>query len=346
MHKLLFFAHDPGGAHTLLPLIEPLNEQGYNLVIYGKGPALDIIPNVIEYSQNTDDLIKRIMPDFVLTGTSANDLTEKELRKSAKKFNIPSLAILDSWINYNRFTKYSCNELNKLKSTKKYAKLEYLPDYIIVMDNYAKQEMIKEGIPENIIYPLGNPHFLFVKQKFDKLKTDNIRNELLNGKEKLILWASECLIEDYGQGFEIEALKDVIDIIPKNTQLIVKPHPREKNDKFDNFKNIENVSIIKDICPYKLIKSADLVMSMTSMVLIESIIAGKHTLSYQKNAINKDKFILTKMGALEFFNDKIELQKEIINKLENKNLNINNFKINFQASESIIQFIEEKLCQN
>lgn len=339
MANILFFAHDPGGANAIKPLIAPLKNKGFNCCIYGKGPALNILPNVIEYSNDTDNLIKKINPIFVITGTSADDMTEKELRKSAKKYNIPNMAILDQWVNYNRFTKYSIKELLK---NKKYKETEYLPDYYIVMDNFAKEEAIKVKVPEKIIYPLGNPHFKEIKESFENLNVKNLKSQLLKGKEKLFVWASAPYIEDYGYGIELECLKDLIEIIPNNVQLIVKPHPRENEHKFDEFKNIK---IVREISPQQAIKVADIVISVTSMILTESLIANKPTISYQKGETDKNVFILTKMNALNFIHDKIELQNEIFKMLHKREFKPD-FKINFNATENIIKFIEDKLCQN
>lgn len=338
MRKILFFAHDPGGANAIKPLILPLRAKGFECFIYGKGPALFILPNVAEYAGNTDELIKNVKPNFIITGTSAKDMTEKELRKSALTHGILCLSILDSWVNYNRFTKYSTKELAK---NKKYNELDYLPDFLIVMDTYAKNEASKQGVPKDIIYPLGNPHFGYIKNALKNLNADELRNSLLDGKNKLIVWVSEPIIEDYGKGLELECLKDLIEIIPKEAKLVVKPHPREKQDKFDEFKDI---TIIKDISSQHIIKAADLIISMTSMVLLESIIADKQAISYQKNQTNDEKFILTKMKALPFINDKFSLKKEIEERLKiHKKINL---QINFNATENIIKFIEERLCQN
>ena len=336
MAKILIYAHDPGGANTINPLIEPLKNSGHNLFIYGDGAALNIFPEVVKFDGDTDELIKEIQPDFVITGTSAACMTEKKLRKSAKNSGIKSMSILDHWVNYGiRFTKYSTAELDLYGKEKIF---EYLPDYIVVMDEYAKEQMANEGISKDIIYPFGNPHFESVKKDFESINSDDLKKELIGNKEKLVVWASEPYIEDYGHGMELESLKDVVELIPENWQLVIKPHPREKADKFDMFKNAK---IVRDKNSREVIKAADLVMSMTSMFLIESIIAEKPTLSYQKGETDKNKFILTKMNALPFISDKIEL-KNLLNKPFEKP----KFEIKFDAKEKIIKFIEEKLCQN
>lgn len=335
MAKILLYAHDPGGANAVKPLIAPLISKGEELFVYGDGPALNILPNVVKYDADTDELINNIKPDFIITGTSTSCLTEKKLRKSAHKNKIQSMAILDHWVNYNRFTPYSCAEL---RENKKYDELEFLPDYYVVMDEFAKQETIKEHIPAKIIYPLGNPHFEAIKNEFDKIDSSNLRKELIGDKNRLVVWGSEPYIEDYGHGMELESLKDLVDIIHEDWQLVIKPHPRENEDKFKEFKNIK---IARNVNSREIIKAADLVMSMTSMFLIEAIIAGKPALSYQKNEKDKNKFILTKMNALPFINDKIELEKRLKKPFEKPK-----FEVKFDAKDKITEFIEEKLCQS
>lgn len=331
--KIMFFAHDPGGANAIAPLLQSVDPR-HELIVKAKGPALSILENAQEFNND----LTNIMPDLIITGTSANDFTEKELWKEASKLNIKTMAILDHWCNYGiRFSKYGLKDIDKFDQS-----CDFLPDYIIVMDEYAKQEMVKEGVPSNIIYPLGNPHFKSLKDSFEKLNVDNLRKTLLEDKEKLVVWASEPYIEDYGQGMELECLKDIIKIIPNNAQLIIKPHPKESENKFKEFTNLK---IIKNVSSQQIIKAADLVLSMTSMFLIESIIAGKPTLSYQKNQTDKNKFILTKIGALPFISDIINLRKEVYKILTNEYIK-SNFKLAFEATDNIKKFIEERVCQN
>ena len=227
--KILIYAHDPGGANTILPLIEPLKQRGHNVFIYGAGSALNILPDIIEYEKDSEFLIKKINPDFIITGTSASCMTEKTLRKEAKNYKIPCMSILDHWTNYGiRFSKYSSSEIDEYDKNKTF---DYLSDYIIVMDEYAKNQMASEGIPEKIIYPLGNPYFGYIKDEFEKLNVHDLRKSLLNGKKKLAVWGSLPFIEDFGYGDEITALSDIVELLPKEYELVIKPHPREKLEK-------------------------------------------------------------------------------------------------------------------
>lgn len=339
MLKILFFAHDPGGANAIKPLIEPLSLKGFKCLVYAKGPALEILPNAIYYANNTDNLVKSIMPNFIITGTSVSDMTEKELRLSAKNFGIKCLAILDAWVNYNRFTKFSSLELS---INKRYNELLYLPTYLIVIDKYAKNEAIKECVPKEIIYPLGNPHFGYIKDCFKEQNVDKLRTSLLNGKQKLILWAQEPHTNELG----LESLKDLAELIPDNASLIIKPHPRENYEKFAKIARGGGIIIDKNISSLQAIKIADLVVSMTSMMLVESVILNKNALSYQKDEINDNKFILTKRKILPFINNKISLKNELQKALNTDKYAYKDINLDFNATKNIIKFIEDKICQN
>lgn len=82
------------------------------------------------------------------------------------------------------------------------------------------------------------------------------------------------------------------------------------------------------------------------MVLLESVIVNKSALSYQKYETNPNKFILTKRKILPFINDEITLKNELQRALKFNSCAYKNAHLNFNATENIIKFIEDRLCQN
>ena len=38
--KILLFSHDPGGSNTIIPLVSKLRGNGFDVSLFGKGPAL------------------------------------------------------------------------------------------------------------------------------------------------------------------------------------------------------------------------------------------------------------------------------------------------------------------
>lgn len=332
MSKILFFAHDPGGANALYPLFAYLGT--YELFVYAQGPAADIF-NVEVYEGTAEELFYAVKPDLVITGTSAANMLEKKLRQAARLNNIPCISILDYWSNYGvRFSSYSLSEYKYIYSDKN---LPYLPDYLIVMDEYAKEQAIKDGIPETIIYPLGNPHFERVRNS-KNLDVKNLRNELLQGKEKLVVYASSCTAEDYGKGAERESVQDILSFLPDNYQFLIKMHPRDSKDKYADF---SEYVLTKNLNSIETILAADIVLANCSMLLIEGLLLDKKVISYQKNAL-ADKFILSQMGIIPFITEKEQLKNAVFS--SQNYVKKYNFKEN--CIQDIIKFIGETVCQN
>lgn len=340
MLKIMFFAHDPGGANAISPLIPIFKQRGHDVFVFGAGPALKKLPGVVELKDYVDT-IETLHPDFIITGTSANDFTEKKIWEVCTQLKIPSMAVLDHWCNYGlRFSKYGLRDIDKYNIDKS---VDFLPSYICVMDDFAKKEMVTDGVPEERICVLGNPYFETLHDKVEKADLTEIRREILEtGTQKIITFMSEPYEEDYGSGPERKVLNDLCKIVgnDSNVKLIVKLHPKESIDKYASAKN---VACIKDIDSLLVSAVSDIVVSMTSMALIEALIIEKKVISYQPEEKNKDKFILTRNNILPFITHSYELKSEIFNLLKIGKMNYN-FKVGVGAINNIVEFVET--CRN
>jgi len=328
--KIMFFANDPGGANAITPLIEPLSKR-HEVHVFAQLSALQIM-KCKEYNNE----LKDIMPDVLITGTSARNLNERYLWQEAKKLGIKTVAFVEYWGYYGiRFSDVSVIDEPNFSG-----ECNMLPDYIIVPDDYAKAEAIKERVPEELIYPLGNPHFIDVYNKFQK--AEDIRSKFAKKDEFLITYASQPFIEDCGHGEELNILDDILSLTDK--KVIVKIHPKESFEKFEKYKN--RVILDKTTPMEEVIKASDLVISINSIVLLEALIAGKPIISYQKNEHDKNKFILTRFGYLPFITNKEDFAKELKNKIQNPEILQYNDFIKYDAIEIITNFIEERIWQN
>ena len=209
--EILLFSHDPGGANTIIPLINPLIEKGYNVRLFGKGVALNKynganLPglHIMEFVNNIEirdieNFLKKENPDFIITGTSANDFTERYIWKSAESLGLPCFAIFDQWINYGiRFSEYTPSEIGEYNRKKEHP---YLPGKILLMDKYAEEEAKRDGLDPSRLLVTGQPYFEYLLKKskaisHDKIK--NIRENLGIGESDfLITYASEPVIKDF-----------------------------------------------------------------------------------------------------------------------------------------------------
>jgi hypothetical protein len=251
------------------------------------------------------------------------------------------MAVLDHWCNYAiRFSKYGLMNISSYNADKS---VDFLPSFICVMDDFAKTEMQNDGIPSDIVYPLGNPHFATLKGKSKSVDIEKIRSRFPQNKQ-IVTFASEPYEEDYGVAPERKALEDIVAVLGENDDAIiaVKLHPKEPKDKY---KAVNGIFFHPEMDPVGAIMASDVVVSMTSMFLVEACILGKKSLSYQPDEMDKDKFILTRNGVLPFINNRHDLRRALLNLLNTQEIRYN-FAVDFDAIGNIVKFVELILCQS
>jgi hypothetical protein len=381
MRNIFLFARDPGGANTIIPLVEPLKSKGYKVKLYGKDVALqkfkknnlsfiDINSTVSSINlENITDFIKKESPDFIITATSADDFTEKFIWKAAESLKIPTFAILDQWVNYGiRFSEFSVSELKEYERERKHL---FLPMYILVMDEYAKKEMVKLGFEETRILISGQPHFDMLINKKDYINKNEInkfRESIsCNSSDFLITFASEPITKIYRETDDSEhywgytertILKELVDslekIVPmqdKEVKFIIKLHPKEG---FDNFSNLlsefesKGIKFIVDTDtePYLLIMSSNLICGMSSMFLFEATLMGKPVVSIQIGLNRENPFILDQRGIIKSITDKSALTETLRILIPDGNLPIIDYGVHNGAVKKVIEYMEELLCRN
>lgn len=339
MKKVLLFARDPGGANVIMAMEEKLNET-YQVLLWGKDvafqkfqtaglPVQDIGKKIKEINLETViTFVKQLNPDIMLTGTSADDMTEKYMWKAGEKLGIPSFAILDQWTNYGlRFSKYGVNEIAKYEQERQH---EYLPDRILVMDEFAKEKMQEDGVSQDRILVTGQPYLEWFRQKVNEIDKKSIQEYHFShtqGKGKLIVFASEPITKTYGENSEYwgytevtifehfhDILKDITEKGRFNVSVVVRPHPKEDIEIWkERLKNTQYITYFLDNqTEYKLaIASADLIVGMTSMFLLESALCGKEIVSLQIGLDRENSFILEKKGLVKSVLSKEEAQKHM-----------------------------------
>jgi hypothetical protein len=359
MNRILLFARDPGGANTLIPLAEPLRGKGCHIALWGKGPALhifrtnglcanDIDAAVPDFSvQSLREFLIGISPRVILTGTSANDFTEKHLWKAAAQLSIPSLAIVDQWLNYGvRFSKYTMADMHRYQGGRVY---DFLPSRILVMDERSRREAIKEELPAERLIVTGQPHF----ERILKLKKGLIETERDAHRDKLgirpddftLLFVSEPIEEVYGlTGSEHSPLgytaKSILAALLQEVQhlqkrctrplkILIRLHPNENPDKHDGVltKDDSQLPVAIDTTPHPTyaLLAADLVCGMSSMLLLEAVIMKIPVLSIQIGLRRTNPFILDRLSPRSAITTHRALARVLAKTLFGKHTQYTNF---------------------
>lgn len=378
--KVLIFSRDPGGANTVAPLYKKLIEKGYTVKLFGKDEALNRYNkynltgiDISAIVHNTDQnniykFLKSESPDFLITGTSGDDFTEKYLWRAAEKLNIKSFAILDQWINYGiRFSSFSVKELEIYNENKRHP---YTPFKILVMDEYAKNQMINEGIFEDKIIISGHPYFDYLierQENIDKTEIINSKKSLCKIKDELLItYVSEPISKTYNEtddsdhywGYsERTIFKQFFCILNKiaedykiNIKLFIRLHPKENQNNYDDIiDSIDSkyISILVDkkLDGFNLMSASDLICGMSSMFLIEAAVMGKPIISMQMGLKRENPFILDKKGILKSILNEKKLENILKKILIQHQIKGSSFKIKKGAVDKVIKYMEATLCQ-
>jgi len=331
----LCFAREAGGAEALAPVIKKLN-RSYNVLLLAKDFAMNnfqqhnLEPET--YSTHSEESLTTLiqnrwdglMPDVVLTSATSlpwNDMTERLLWLWARQHSIPSIGVIDQWQNYGlRFSGCSSDEY-----------LAYLPTRITTLDERARQEMINEGIPGELIVVTGQPALdaLFDERKaFTQSDRKAIREKI--GAEQdafLVLFVSEAFQRDFSDSlgyteastleFLIRTLSAIVAETAMKLHLVVKYHPQNTPADFAgiDFNQVQSkfsISIMRqEIQPRPLALTSDLVVGMTSVLLVESIILGLPTTSVTLNCKKDVDLVAIQVSALPWLRAEGEAAESI-----------------------------------
>lgn len=308
--RLLFFSCEPGGAEVLIPVIELLRKnRDYETVVLGYGYALErfsgknisgVEINPIE--KDNFELFSRFSPNLIFSSAASmpsKDMSEKFMWHNAKKMGIPTIAFLDQWQNYAlRFSGSSKEEM-----------LTYLPDYVNCINDIAKNEMIREGFPSDILVILGHPYLSSLKSEYASLNSNNVREELnISDGQEVILFVSEAIYEHYGnrRGYnQYEVIEGFLRHMAEEyagAAILLKLHPKDEIRKYfyvqKRYEKLDLRVLSNEFSPVSCLKASDRVYGMTSLMLIEAYILGKPVVSLQPNLQVEDPLVLSRYGFI------------------------------------------------
>lgn len=316
---LLLYARDPGAANVVIaaraailgetacprPLLLLVDRLGRRprCAVFAKAYARDSFGeagiDAVDWTSvvATDDrdaaihrLLVRHSPRAVLTGTSdIDDDDDIALWRMAARFGIPSYAVVDSPASIRaRFTDRD-GEI-------------CFPTEILAPTQAARDEIIALGARPSSVAVAGQIHLDRLRaEAFFRDSTAANRLRVLWGAglgDNVILFASECGREMAAQGRpspydEVETLGRLLDAVERGetighietetrpTLVVVRPHPRDLAEKFDEVLAGRKARVIVSPAgtPSEAIMAADLVAGMNSMLLHEAKALGRPVVS-------------------------------------------------------------------
>ncbi|NVJ91181.1 MAG: hypothetical protein HWE34_05965 [Methylocystaceae bacterium] len=358
-NSVLAFAREAGGAAAIAPVCKRILDLNIPLLLLSDDKGLDIFkarglhPNAFSFNESElESLCQKHFknhPSHLLTSAASLphlDMTERYLWQWASKQNILSTAILDQWQNY----------AIRFSGEKPEQHLAYLPDRICVMDELARTEMIKQGIPESRIIVTGQPSFDWLREQnksADNQTISHLNDLQLSNSNIIVTFVSEALAKDFGNtlGYdEISTVKVLGDILSKinlpNLGLIIKLHPQNNKSDFswcmEAWPNLNTRIVGNEYSPPQILALSDVVIGMSSVMLVEAVITEKAVISLELNAKHEPQLSLTRCGILPFIKNAHEAEKLIHNLLssaENRTAHIqhqNKWSNKYQATDNCL----------
>lgn len=223
------------------------------------------------------EISKKLIRDCIIDATACIDenASSRFLVFASDMCNIPSIglqhgAIYTHHISYNYSKKDLYCYKNKLNCI--------LPDKTAVFGKKFKNLLIENGNykPSQIVVT-GQPRTDILFENKDKYSKKALCNKFgIDYKKKLVVYASQRLKDPSELKKSIsEIVKSLKEI--NNAELIIKLHPAEENSFYNKLlSNLKYKAIItKNADIYELLFCSDLLISISSTVILEALIIGK-----------------------------------------------------------------------
>jgi hypothetical protein len=189
--------------------------------------------------------------------------------------------------------------------------LAYAPDWLIVSDQWTRDEFVKLGFRSEKVEVCGHPHYDLVREKRDELTAHGgnvVRERFFFGvppDKPIVLFAAEqqgglntdqfLTSSDYtlvGKGghtrndIVMEEFLDALAQLPRRPYLVLRVPPKATPQQFEAyFKEFNFVSHKEPAL--EMVYAADYVFGMTTMLLVEAAILGKPTFSIVPREIER-----------------------------------------------------------
>ena len=364
---ILIFVEDPGAANYVAELPAALGKRGFHARLLADGSAMGYLcqrgipPETLPPSTTAEAILASASPRLLIVGTSENpDTLGLALVAEARSAGIESVGVVDALqIADYRFRGRTGDAL------------AYVPDWLLLPDRWTREAYVELGYPPERAVVCGHPHFDYVRKIAEGLAREGrstVRCRLLPGvpcEQSVIVFVSEIstgldpqefrrsaeyTLEGWGTSdgrtkIVLEEFLDAIRLVKPQPYLVLRLHPKNTLEEFTAY--LDKFDLVSEGgSPLELMYVADLVVGMTSVLLMEAVVMGKRTLSIVPRAIERKWLPSTHMGLTSCVNSREELRSAITSILRERS-KILPVKANeafvIGALSRVVEFIERLL---
>lgn len=314
-HAVLFAAGDPGGANAVLPVAVELAARGGAVSILDHGHLGRVAPSGlcrVDPPAAGDGMAGWLAAHRVAAvcfGTSLADAVPLAVARAARAAGLPVGCVLDNWMNYRARLEVGGGDV-------------LVPDLYAVMDDRARDEALAEGLPGGCLAVTGHPGLASLAEDVeaaDAAWRGETRRRLglgLAGRP-LLAFIGEPVSRDQGTGPETPGwrgytedgvlsllCRHVRDRAGQAVDLVIVPHPRDDLERLGALWRASAAGLGGGLAPpgstgRQIVMAADKVVGMASILLYESWLQGKPTLSLQPGLVRDDlKSVATRPGVV------------------------------------------------
>ncbi len=295
---LLIYVEDPGAANIVADLPSRLRDRRVRLVAGGQaverlaasGTPFETWPPGL----SPGELVREARPRIVVTGTAENpDQPGLALVAEAHRAGIVTAGLVDAPMNApHRFR------------GRGESGLAFAPRWILVPDGTTRRNFVALGHPEDRVVVCGNPHFDAIRRSraaMEREGREEVRRRLLPAApadRPVVLFAAELSgglnplqyrrSADYtleGRGVQdgrteivMEEFLDAARLLSRRPWHVLRIHPKNVPGDFQSYlRDFDGIS--QGGSSLEWIFAADLVVGMTSTLLVEALVMGRPVLS-------------------------------------------------------------------
>ena len=275
MRNILFAASEHGSFNMIYPVLKACSGR------YGIG-YVGIKPVPVPYSRLENF-------DVVVTGSTVGAEMECNLWKRARGMDKPAICILDQHKQVSeRFTRNG---------------KAVLPDTICVMNDDARKALLRWGISKEKVVVTGSPYLAgILSYKTMAAERKRLKKDLSIGDKKVITFCTEYMVkagqkDKFGYD-EYTLLDELLSQLNRfglrHFRVYIRLHPNDTRSLYKKYANKTfgntEVKISDDDPEYKLLQISDVVIGMSSIILVVSSMLGLPIISYQPMKVKGNVF--------------------------------------------------------